>query len=278
VFGFFNRLPISLERFVIDQLQQFAATVGEHLAYRREQEYVQALRSCSGLTGYADALLALLPPVEHLLCVTGKERLGLKLQCEDSFFAGYRPLRGESLDTAFKDPSNRLINLAENEARVQTYVKMLPDNDALSPIFTLMRVKPWLSRLTCPMPDAAQPLTRTELGELLHGLRRQVKEARGAIAACKKLFLIDHVLRNYDQGEVTLSNRRARDYAGTVLGKSIAGYHIAGKAAAKFEADIHKMLPNRFTFELVSSHSIRIRWNRQMDRRGMSREPELASR
>jgi hypothetical protein len=105
-----------------------------------------------------------------------------------------------------------------------------------------------------------QPLHRAELGSLYHGLQRQIRDGRGAFAASKKLFLVEAALHNFDVGEAVLSNNKARQYTEHVLGKPNPGYHVAGKAAKKFEEDIGKMVPQRFVFEPVSTHSVRVRW------------------
>ena len=142
-------------------------------------------------------------------------------------------------------------------------------------MFTLLRSLPQIMRVPYSVPDKIKTLSRTDLGVLLHQLRRQVhdaKEARGGLTAAKRLFLVDLVLRQFDKGEVILSNGKAREYVAKALGKDIGSYHVAGKAARTFAASIEKILPNRFSFEPAPPHGVRVNWRPLSDPEGESEE------
>jgi hypothetical protein len=256
-FALFERLPLELHQFVMSELQQFSATVGEAVAKCRQQYVASTLARCSNLREYANAFMTMLPPAEHVLFLAGGERLGFSIAREANYLAGYRSLHGEALNAAFSDLANAPIGGCRQP---QIFAKFLTDPEAPSPVFMLLRLNPHLTGLP-PLPiDDVHPLSRMELGQLSHGLRRQIKDGHGAMAASKKLFLVETALQDFDAGEAVLSNSKARQYTERVLGKPNQGYHVAGKAAKKFEEDIRKLVPKRFLFESVSAHSVRVRW------------------
>jgi hypothetical protein len=264
-FGIFSKLPNDLQPFVINQLQQLAATLGENLAYYRETEHACALERASNITAYADAFMKILPAVEHAIFASKTEMVGFRLKREGDYLAGYAPLRGEELDAAFSHPLNHAIDSLETDSGVRIRIRMPADADALSPLFTILRLRPRLSTVPVLSSDVIQPLGRGDLASLYHGLKRQISEGRGAIAASRKLYLIQSVIEHFDSGETSLSNSKARDFTHRVLAKPIAGYHVAGKAAKRFEADIHKLAPNRFLFESPSTNALRVRWRPKVD-------------
>jgi hypothetical protein len=260
-FGLFRHLPADLEQFAISQLQQFSACIGEQVAKRRELDVATVLAHASNLTEYAEALMKLLPPVEHAVFAARGEKAGFKLNREANYLAGYRALRREELAAACADPDNELLFTAEDDRQPRIYVKFPNDPEALSPVFTLLRLRARMSELpSLTVTRDVQQLSRTELGLFRHALRRQIDEGRGALAASKKLFLVEAVLQDFDLGETTLTNSKARQYMERSLGKPHLGYQVAGKAARKFEEDIKKMVPQRFLFEAHSAHSVRVRW------------------
>ena len=259
-FGLFRSLPPDLEHFAISQLQQFSASIGEFAARQREHNAALALTNASTLVEYAKAFIKILPPVEHALFATRGEKVGLKLEREENYLAGYRLLKGDELNAAFIDPANALLSAAD-DGGPRVYVKFPVDAEALSPVFTLLRLRPRIVELPSPATaEGIQALSRAELAYLSHGLRRQIQDGRGALAASKKLFLVEAALQDFDVGETTLTNSKARQYMERILGKPNFGYQVAGKAARKFEEDIKKLVPQRFLFETVSAHSVRIRW------------------
>lgn len=265
-FGIFGNLPSSLEPFVLSQMQQFSATIGEHLAYEREQDRALALDRSSSLADYATAFIGVLPPVEHAVFTSKGERVGFALRAEDNYLAGYRYLQGDALAAAYEDNDNDSLTTHGRAGEIQIQVKMPADATSLSPVFTAIRLRPRMSLLPPLSADEFQPLSRSKLGELYHALRRQLNEGRGALAASKKLLLIELALQNFDKGEVTLSNSKARQYTEDALGKPVAGYHVAGKAAKKYEQDIRKLAPDVFVFEAVSQNVIRVRWRPNLER------------
>jgi hypothetical protein len=264
-FGIFERLPSPLEPFIISQLQQFAATVGENIALLRAQEGKLALQRASTLSDYVEALANLLPPVEQVICVRGKDKAGLGLVKESCYYAGYRQLSTGEIDTALANRRTQIVSL--EDADIQIGIRMPPDCGAVSPLFTFLRIQPQISSLPRPTADTVEPLTQSELAALQTGLRRQVRQERGAIAATKKLFLIDAVLQHYDRREITLSNAMAKEFAERTLGRAVSGYHVTGKAAQKFEDEMQKLAPQRFLFQKLSANAIKVRW-RVGDRQG----------
>jgi hypothetical protein len=265
VFGVFRSLPETLQPFVINQLQQFASTIGEHLAYHREQELASALERAQNLNDYARAFMAFLPPVEHAVFGSDMQMLGFRTCREVDYLAGYQPIERAAIDAAFDDPENEIIEPHGLGSKIRIRIKMLGDAAGLSPTFTIMRLRPRLSIFPSLSTDETKSLSRVELASIYHSLRRQVLEGRGAITACKKLYLIDAVIQHFDEGEVSLSNNKARDFLQRILGKPIAGYHVAGKAAKRFEAEIEKLAPERFVFEMLSTHSLRVRWHPKIE-------------
>jgi hypothetical protein len=260
-FGLFKNLPEKLEQFVINQLQQFSACIGEHVAKRREDDGAVALARSSNLEEYAQAFMRILPPIEHAIFITRGERVGFKLNREENYLGGYRALRGEELNAACADRHSQPLTTTEDDRQPRVLVKFPVESEALSPIFTLLRLRPRMSELpTLNVAEDVQPLSQTELAFFRHALRRQIDEGRGALAASKKLFLVEMVLEVFESGEATLTNSKARQYMAKTLGKPHLGYQVAGKAARKFEDDIKKMVPQRFLFETHSAHSIRVRW------------------
>jgi hypothetical protein len=259
VFAFFQNLPTQLEAFALGQLQHFAATLGQGIGAYRQRRFNQATNAASSLTDYLHALIAICPPMDHIVCVNGKERVGVRLQREGSYLAGYRLLHDKALTEAFEAPDNEWLT-GEDESGIKALIKLPGDIPALHPAFTLLRLRPVVSQAPFEIKPATGVLTRTELGALRHQLRGQVHHDRGALAAARRLFAVDQVLKNYEQGEVILSNAKARAYLADTLGRDVSGYHVAGKAAAKFIADAQKMLPNKLSFDAPSAHGIRVRW------------------
>jgi hypothetical protein len=265
VFGFFKALPEDLQPFIINQLHQFASTLGEYLAYHREQELALALERSENLADYARSFMEFLPPVEHAIFGSDSQMVGYQAVREAQYLAGYRLIERTELASAFEDPQNEIIEPNGLGSKIRIRIKMLTDAIGLSPMFTISRLRPRLSVFPALSTDETQPLSRVELATIYHRLRRQVLEGRGAITACKKLYLIDAVLQQFDQGEVLLSNNKARDFLKRSLGRTIAGYHVAGKAAKRLETEIAKLMPDRFVFEMLSTHSLRVRWRPKID-------------
>jgi hypothetical protein len=261
VFGVFCQLRPEQEAFVVSQLHQFASTLGDHVARYRQDLHLPPLRSSRNLAEYASNYMHLLPPVEHAIFAAGNDIYGFNLNREAEYYAGYFRMSSEAARCALDDPLTACLNEGDAHPDTRVYVKMPVDAKELSPVFTLMRIRPPSVELMIKESTETEPLSRSELGMHLHGLRRKINGKIGANAASKKLFLLDLVLQNYERGHVTLSNQRARDYIRETLGKPITGYHVAGKAAQKFEEDIRKLLPNRFFFERLSTHALRVRWN-----------------
>jgi hypothetical protein len=260
-FGLFCKLPPELEQFAISQLHQFSSTVGSALARHRERVGALALSRASTLPEYAQAFKKMLPPTEHIVLAAGGEKIGFKLEREHDHLAGYRMLRGEEVAAALADMQNVKLAPSGTDGQPQIYAKFSADTDTLSPVFTLLRLRPNIAGLPAfASTERVQALNRAELGLRYHGLQRQIKEGQGALAASKKLFLVEAALREFDAGETVLSNNKARQFTERALGKPNPGYHVAGKAAKKFEEDIKKMMPQRFVFEAVSAHSVRVRW------------------
>ena len=140
------------------------------------------------------------------------------------------------------------------------YVRPYVGPEALSPLFTTLRLRQRISLLPSLSPEELEPLRHAELGRLYHGLSRQLKEGHGVLAAGKRRYLVELAMQNFDQGYAILTNSRARQYVSEAVGKPASGYHVAGKAAQKFAQDIQKLAPNKFSFEAVSPHATRVRW------------------
>jgi hypothetical protein len=257
-FGVFQRLPGRLEQFVASQLQQFCATVGENVAALRAEACKTALRNATGLWDYAQAFLGLLPPMEHFICVRGKEKVGLRLIREGSYLGGYRKKNSADIDQALAGQQNHRLNPLDADAQV--YAQLASGFENLSSTFTILRMRPRIDSMPMLSADNMEPLTQAELNAIHAGLRRQIKQSRGAIAATKKLFLIENVLQYYERKEITLSNSMAKEFVERTLGRSVTGYHVTGKAAKKFEIDAQKLAPKRFSFQRLSTSAIKVRW------------------
>ena len=257
-FGIFQRLPERLQPYVTSQLQQFSATVGENIAALRAETSKAALINATCLWDYARALLGLLPPTDHLVCVRGKEKVGLRLIREGQYLGGYRKMGATNVDQVLLDRQSQRLNTPD--AEIQIIVRLARDCGNISPMFTLLRMRPQIDSMPMLSAENLEPLTQTELAAIHMGLRRQLKQSRGAIAATKKLFLIETVLQHYDRREITLSNAMAKEFAERTLGRTVAGYHVTGKAARKFETDVQKLAPRRFSFQRVSTTAIRVTW------------------
>src|SRR5262249_53290696 len=113
--GIFKKLPARLELFAIDQLEQFASTLGERIASQREGEYKAALAQASSISDCIDAVMTLLPPVEHAIFVSETETNGLGINREGEYLAGYRKLNSEEINVARVDQENELIALSNKK-------------------------------------------------------------------------------------------------------------------------------------------------------------------
>jgi hypothetical protein len=270
-FGLFCKLPPHLEQFVTAQLHQFSSTVGGAVARQRERVGALALSRASTLSDYAQAFKRMLPPTEHIVFAAGGEKIGFKLERQHDHLAGYRMLRGDELAAALADTQNAKLASPGSPGQPEIFAKFLANPDILSPVFTLLRLQPSIAGLPAfASTESVQALKHSELAFLCHSLQRQIKEGQGALAASKKLLLVEAALRDFEAGETVLSNNKARQFTERALGKPNPGYHVAGKAAKKFEEDIKKMMPQRFVFEAVSAHSVRVRWRPASEHSGNS--------
>lgn len=272
VFGVFQRLPARLESFVASQLQQFSATVGENVTALRAEACRVALQNATSLWDHAQAFLGLLPPVENLVCIRSKEKVGLRLVREGMYLGGYRRMNSADIDQALADRQSH--RLSSSEADVQTYINVAAGLDNISSTFMILRMRPQIENMPMLSAYNTEPLTQSELNAIHTGLRRQVRQSRGAIAATKKLFFIETVLQHYERREITLSNAMAKEFAERILGRSVTGYHVTGKAAKKFETDVQKLAPKRFSFQRLSTSAIKVRW-RTADRAPLIEKGEL---
>jgi len=262
VFGVFTGLRAEHQPFIINQLQQFAATLGEKCAWMRERECLEALERASSLFDFAHAFLTLLPPVTHVVFESGSELIGFRLREEVGYLAGYEVLTEEHCVTARDDGENDVFDTNATGRMIRVRTKMVDNPNGLNAVYAAIRTQARVTAVLSQLrsENGLKPLTRTVLDPVRASLERQIKEGRGAAAACKKLYLIDFASRHYEKGEMLMSNQKCRDFVRRMLGDTVNGYHVSGKAAEKYEAEIAKVLPNSFGFESLTRQSVRVRW------------------
>jgi len=262
VFGMFNRMRAEHQPFIINQLQQFATTLGEKCAWVRERQCLEAMERASSLSDFAHAFRCLLPPVTHVVFESGSELIGFKLREEADYLAGYQLLMGEQCVAARDDGENDVFDTNATGRMIRVRTKMVDNPNGLNAVYTAIRTKARVTAVLSQLrsENGLKPLIRTVLDPVRASLERQIQEGRGAAAACKKLYLIDFASRHYEKGEMLMSNQMCRDFVRRMLGDTVNGYHVSGKAVEKYEAEIAKVLPNCFGFEPLTRQSVRVRW------------------
>ena len=260
--GIFSSLPPKHQDQVLRQLLQFNETLGQKCAAIRRQEGMTMLEGASNPIEMARGILRLIPPSASVTVTDGEERAGFHMRLENDYWAGYEFTAVDELNSALDEEGDLTFSVSLHGRPVTISIRMLSGFDGLDPYLARLRMIevlwPILSSLR--IKDIAQYLLLSEVITAHQGLLEQINKERGAHAACKLLYLMDAVLRRYSAGEVVIGNEGCRKFMADRLKRVPTGYQVCGKAAEKYESDITKLLPNRFTFETLNATKISVRW------------------
>jgi hypothetical protein len=246
---------------LLNPLQQYGETIGHKCEEIRHHRAAHLLENNDGLEDVAKAFLTILPPVNRIIAVKGKECAGLELRLEDVYWAGYAPMsRGRVAQVQdAKEYDEFLIRINGDTVRMQ--VQLVEDLPSLNPVLTRFRMKSNIARVTSSLAQGVgQPIVRRSELLLVHeSLERQIAEGVKIQSACKALYVVDAMLKNYDEGETRIHNGSARAFITKRLGRPAVGYQVAGKSSDKLIKEINRLIRG-VQFEAPTNAVLRARW------------------
>ncbi len=266
VFGFFHNLEENKKGFVRNLLHQFGQRMADAAAFFRQKRFIRATERIITVREFTLSLLEFLSPVEHLTAKIGGEYQGYHLRQEGECWHGYRKLNQAEANALSNDADNEIVDLVISEQKLRIYVKYLTSFAAIESALTWLKANICIERVAAtPISQPRMlPLQLTNLEAVSATLNHQIDEGYGVYVACRNLYVIECMRRNYATGETTLTNSRCQEFMRKRLAKSnVTGYQVCGKALDKLKLDFNRLLPDQIAFEPLASRAARARWHQE---------------
>jgi hypothetical protein len=263
--GLFVNLQTESKPLITNVLREIADTIGEKYASVRRLIFLESIGNATSLAELAQAFISLLPPVRYMALKREGEIFGLRLNIEEDYLGGYEAMTDDEIADTICD-NDICTKLSIRGSEVEVYFDTLTCGAGFDPYLASLRAQANLREVASRLTDdsAFRSVIRSELERVRASLLSQLGEERGAISACRNLYLVDSVYRHYARGEVILTNNQCRAFMSQKLKRDMrTGFHIAGKATKKYAADIARLLNHRLAFEAIGTTSLRIRWQPQ---------------
>ncbi len=115
-------------------------------------------------------------------------------------------------------------------------------------------------RITSSLEQSSnmRAIRRNELVLVSESLERQIADGIKAQAACKVLYLLDTVIKHYDEGQARIHNDGCRKFMIRKLGQAV-GYQVTAKASDKLVRDVEKLVQG-LQFEAPTNAVLQLRW------------------
>jgi hypothetical protein len=258
----FMNLADGHQQRVSNYVHQYTETIGQKCEELRRGEAEAILRRYDNLLDVARAFLIILPPTETIVVSKAKEVVGLELQREKDYWAGYEPIAKDKLSTRALDGETESFIATINGDRFQVRVNLVEDLQSLDPVLTRLRMKSTMRGITSSLDQSysVPTIKRNELATIHDNLERQIAENVKSRSAAKVLYLIEAVLKHYQDGEVRVHNEGCRKFMEEKLSEPASGYQVTGKSAGGYQRLVRKLVEEKLQFETPAGAVLRVKW------------------
>ena len=263
----FMNLGDANQQRVSNYVYQYTETIGQKCEELRRREAEAILHGHDNLLDVARAFLIILPPTESIIVSKAKEIVGLELQREQDYWAGYEPSTKDRLSAPALQGEIENFLATINGDRFHVQVRLVEDLQSLDPVLTRLRMKSTMRRITSSLDQSYSlpTIKRNELTVISDNLERQIAENIRSRSAAKVLYLIDAVLRHYQDGEVRVHNDGCRKFMQAKLGDPTVGYQVTGKSAGGYQRLLRKFVEEGLQFDTPMGAVLRVRWRPVLD-------------
>jgi hypothetical protein len=259
--GCFYNLDSEQKPLVRNLLQQFGQSLADASSLYRQQRFLEEIESFRSVEDVIQSLLTMVSHVEHITARIGAEYRGYRLKQENEYWIGYDDVYGDEAETLARAANNEIIRLDIFGNDLLIHVMPLKGFSAIDSALAWVRSMSGVEKVPDKPSVQIRPLQLFELDAASTTLHHQITEGYGVYVACRNLYIIDCVRRNYAIGEVTLNNGRCQEFMKKTLSKSdVSGYQVCGRALDKLKLDINRLLPERLTLEPLANRAVRVRW------------------
>jgi hypothetical protein len=259
----------------MNRLLQFGSTLEGLCVSESRRQATEALATAQTLQDVASGLRILMPPVESLRLRSEGEVFESRLQFEDGYCAGYEELEDSGPGNALTvDRARQVTTLNVCGRRIDVFVTPLSDYPGFDPEMAMLRLSSCLSlarpivgcnssipeKSTTTISQLQRTLSREEVLSLRIALEQQPMSGRGAQAACRGLYVIETIMRNYEKGEAVISNDGSRKFMQGKIGQKASGYQVASKALRRLLQETEKLIPGALRFSPLTSSTVKVSW------------------
>ncbi len=267
VFGLFTGLQSSQKGPISKALVEFGQSLSDNYACLRRNDCLRKIQQKRDAASFANALLGVVSPVEHLVVEKDGRHHAYSLKREDGYWAGYQEHRGNAAADLGKelkhDGKCSVIEHSFMGDRFRLIVKPVQDRDSLDPIFTWISLQARLSEILHVPVQAgdSRPLTLNALLSLKEALESKFapsgqeagNRSRGDLGRLKRLCIVKSILENFERGEIEITNHTLKVRLERKLGPrapmKLNGYQIAGRALERVKAEFSEEFRKCVNFE-----------------------------